>query len=66
MKINELRGECAKKNITQKDIAKKINKTEQTVSKIFNNQADLRLSEAKEICDMLNLNNEKRGYIFLN
>lgn len=65
MLINELKAECARKNITQKDISKAINKTEATVSKIFNDGAELKLSDAIIVSDMLNLDCEKRGFIFL-
>lgn len=66
MNIKELKLDCYKADITQKDIAKVINKTEATVSKIFNLETELKLSDATKIANYLNMTNERRGIIFLN
>lgn len=64
--FNELKAEMARKGITQKDISKAINKTEATISLIFNKKAILNNDESTIISDLLELDCEKRGYIFLN
>ena len=63
--ISELRAECARESIIQKKIAEITEKTEATISRIFNGEAEFSLADATKISNELNLSYEKRGFIFL-
>lgn len=66
VKINELKSDMARYNISQKKIAKAICKTEATVSLIFNEKADFSNNDSTIIADLLHMSNERRGFVFLN
>lgn len=63
--ISELRAECARQQISQKKIAEITNKTEATISRIFNGDAEFNLADCTKLSEVLGLNMEKRGLIFL-
>ena len=63
--ISELRAECARQQISQKKIAEITNKTEATISRIFNVEAEFNLADCTKLSEVLGLDMEKRGIIFL-
>ncbi len=64
MKTNELRSEMARKNITQKDLAEILGKTEVTVCRNINS-GRMTIEDATIISNSLGLTLERRAQIFL-
>lgn len=63
--ISELRAECARQQISQKKIAEITQKTEATISRIFNGDAEFNLADCTKLSEALGLTLEQRGLIFL-
>lgn len=63
--ISELRAECARQQISQKKIAEITNKTEATISRIFNGESEFNLTDCTKLSEVLGLSMERRGFIFL-
>lgn len=50
-----LKGERIKKNITAKEIAEKINKSESAISRIENGSNEIKINELFEICEHIEI-----------
>ena len=64
LKLNELKSEMARNEITQKELAKKINKNEITFCRNLKS-GYLSIEDAEKISYVLNLSLERRAEIFL-
>ena len=66
LNVNKLRGAMAEANVTQKDIAALLKKSENTISNRFNGIGAFDIDEAERICELVGItDNDRKVEIFL-
>lgn len=67
MNANKLLGLMAEKRITQRELAKKLGVSKNTINNKINGKVDFNTAEATKICEILELTDPKtKTEIFLN
>lgn len=66
LNVSKLRGAMAEANITQKDIANALNKSENTITSRFKGNGTFDIEEAETICKLIGItDNDRKVEIFL-
>ena len=62
----KIKGKMVEKQITQRDVAEKLEIAQSTLNLKINNRRPMNLSEAEKICELLNISANEFGECFFN